>query len=65
MLRPWPARGKRKAAIATARRERERSQAGASRAAQVERDIAELAYANHFAASIAADIIARHRGERA
>lgn len=62
-ITPWQARSQRKAAIAVARRERERSQAGARHAAGVQNDIEALAARNHFAASLMAQIIQRHLRE--
>lgn len=59
---PWPARSSRHAAIAAARRQKERSQAGAADADTVRRQIEALREQNHFAALIAEDIIRRHAG---
>ena len=59
---PWPARHVRHAAIAAARRQKERSQKGAADANAVRRQIEELRQRNHFAALIAEDIIRRHTG---
>lgn len=62
---PWPRRHVRHAAIAAARRQKERSQAGAADAETVRRQIEELRERNHFAFLIAADIIRRNtRGEQ-
>lgn len=62
-LLPWPSRSQRRAAVGRAREERERSQRSAEHAAEVRDDITELAARNHFAATIAAQIAARHRRE--
>jgi hypothetical protein len=62
---PWPARSRRHEAIEAARREKERSQAGAVHAATIRRQIEAIAETNHFAEVIARDIIHRHsRGGR-
>ena len=63
---PWPARNRRQEAIAAARGEKERSQAGARHAAVIQQQIERMAETNHFAAAIAADLIRRHSpgGER-
>ena len=60
---PWPGRSIRHEAIAAARGEKERSQAGARHAAAIQQQIERMTETNHFAASIAEQIIARHRGE--
>ena len=60
---PWPARHRRHAAIAAATAEKERSQEGAARADLLRVQIERLAGQNHFAAAIADQIVARHRGE--
>ena len=60
MLLPWPSRSERRDAIASAGREKRRSQASAAHAAGVERDIRRMAAENHFAAAIA-DQLARRR----
>jgi transcription elongation GreA/GreB family factor len=57
MLLPWPARHQRREAISDAREEKERSQSGARHAAVIERDIARMAEANHFAQVIADQIM--------
>jgi hypothetical protein len=59
---PWPARRVRHAAIAAARQQKERSQAGAAHADTVRLQIEALRKQNHFAAIIAEDIIRRHTG---
>ena len=56
MLLPWPARAERRALIAAATAEKERSQASAARAALLERDIRRLAAENHWAAAVAATL---------
>jgi hypothetical protein len=61
MLLPWPARHERREAVSDARREKERSQSGAAHAAVIERDIARMAEANHFASIIAEQLM---RGRR-
>ena len=58
---PWPARSSRHQAIAAARAEKERSQAGAAHADRVRLQIERMAAENHFAQKIAEDIIRRHR----
>jgi hypothetical protein len=62
---PWPGRTSRHEAIASARAERRRSQAGAASARAVRADIEAMWEQNHFAATIAEDIIRRHRGQGA
>jgi hypothetical protein len=62
MLLPWPARRQRQEAISDARREKERSQSSARHAATIEQDIARMAERNHFASSIAEQIMQQHRG---
>lgn len=52
MLFPWPDRPQRRDAIASAEREKRRSQAAAGRAAAVEADLRRLAEQNHWAAAI-------------
>jgi hypothetical protein len=61
---PWPARHARHAAIAAARKQKERSQAGAAHADALRLQIEELRERNHFASIIADEIIRRHnRGQ--
>ncbi len=60
---PWPGRTGRREAIAVARRERERSVAGAAHADVIRRQIERMAAENHFASSIAEQII-RHHAQR-
>lgn len=62
---PWPGRTSRHEAIAAARAERRRSQAGAASAKVVRADIEAMWEQNHFAQAIAEDIIRRHRGQGA
>lgn len=57
---PWPAKIRRHEAIAAARAEKDRSQAGAARAEVVRQQIERMAAENHFAERIARDIIRRH-----
>lgn len=57
---PWPAKIRRHEAIAAARAEKTRSQAGAARAEVLRRQIERMAADNHFAERIARDIIQRH-----
>jgi hypothetical protein len=61
---PWPARSSRHAAIAAARRQKERSRESAADAEAVRRQIEALREQNHFAAILAEDIIRRHAGGR-
>jgi len=61
MLRPWPGQRDRKAAISAARREKEHSQARAEHAAGIEQQIWHLTRDNHFAETIADQIIATYR----
>lgn len=58
---PWTPRRLRKAAIERARGEKESSRKAAAEAAQVEAAIERMAARNHFAASIARQIAARHQ----
>jgi hypothetical protein len=57
---PWPAKTARHEAIAAARAEKDRSQAGAARAEVLRRQIEVMRQQNHFAALITDDIIRRH-----
>jgi len=61
MLLPWAPRRQRQEAISDARREKERSRSSAMHAAVIERDIARMAEANHFAQVIAEQIMQQHR----
>jgi len=64
VILPWPAPHERKAAIETARREKERSRERARQAAGIEAAIARMAEENHFAQAIVSQIMERHaRGE--
>lgn len=65
VMLPWPAPHDRRAAIASARDEKEQSLAGAAHAAVIASQIKRMAAENHFAAKIAEDLMARHRGDRA
>ncbi|HZR50124.1 MAG TPA: hypothetical protein VFB06_11450 [Streptosporangiaceae bacterium] len=62
MILPWPGKGERQAAIVRARQEKERSQASAAHAERLEGQVRRMAAQNHFAASIAEQIIRHHRG---
>ena len=53
VLLPWPARSERRALIAEATAEKERSQASAARAKTLEWDIRRLAAENHWADAVA------------
>jgi hypothetical protein len=57
---PWPDKDSRHAAIAAARRQKERSQAGAARAEALRRQIEEMREQNHFASALTDQIIRRH-----
>jgi hypothetical protein len=61
---PWPAKSSRHAAIAEARKQKERSKAGAARADLLRLQIEALREQNHFASSLVDDIIRRHDRER-
>ncbi len=61
MLLPWPTREQRAEAIASAGRETEHSRDRAAHAAAVERDIRRMAETNHFAQTLAEQIM---RGRR-
>lgn len=58
---PWPAKNHRHEAIAAARAEKDRSQAGAARAEILRGQIEAMREQNHFAALLAEQIINRHR----
>jgi hypothetical protein len=62
---PWPSRHQRKAAITQARSDRHAAEARAADAATLEAQIRRIAAENHFADTIARQIIMRHRGEGA
>lgn len=57
---PWPDKSSRHTAIAAARQQKARSQAGAARADQLRLQIEALRDQNHFANAIVEDIIRRH-----
>lgn len=57
---PWAPRHERRAAIAAATQEKERSREDKAHARDVEEQIRRLARANHFAAAISDDIIRGH-----
>jgi hypothetical protein len=57
---PWPAKHRRHAAIAAAKAEKERSQAGAARAEALRRQIEAMREQNHFADSLARDLAQRY-----
>jgi hypothetical protein len=61
---PWPSRLERQAAVADARREKERSRSAAVHAAAIEQDITRLAAVNHFADAIAATLIQDHQDRK-
>jgi hypothetical protein len=56
---PWPDKSSRHAAIAAARRQKERSQAGAKHADTLRLQIEALREQNHFASAIVDQIIRR------
>jgi acyl-CoA reductase-like NAD-dependent aldehyde dehydrogenase len=58
---PWPAKNHRHEAIAAARAEKDRSQAGAERAEVLRRQIEAMREQNHFASIIVDQIIRQHR----
>lgn len=58
---PWPAKIRRHEAIAAARAEKTRSQAGAVRAELLRRQIETMREQNHFASLIVDQIITRHQ----
>lgn len=62
MLLPWPSRQHRQAAVDAARREKERSRAGAADAALIGASIERLAAQNHFAMLLAEQIMRQRRG---
>jgi hypothetical protein len=59
---PWPRRAERQAAIRRARSEKEQSQRGADHALAIELDIQRMREENHFATSIAEQLMRRHSG---
>jgi len=60
MLRTWPPKHERQAAIAAARRERERSEAGVPEARRVAQDLRRLS-TNHYANDIVRQILRGHQ----
>lgn len=62
---PWPAKHERKQAIESARREKEISQANVAYARALENQFQRIVEENHFAESIARQIIRRERGNDA
>ena len=64
VLLPWPSRASRQQAITAARDQKERSRQGASHAAEIERDIMQMAERNHFSALIAEEIMRQQRRGR-
>lgn len=60
MLLPWPTRTQRRAAIASAEREKHQSRASAERAAAIGAAIEHMRHENHFADSIRASLIQGH-----
>ena len=58
---PWPAKNRRHEAIAAARAEKDRSQAGAERAEVLRRQIEAMREQNHFASIVVDQIIRQHR----
>lgn len=61
MLLPWPSRHQRREAISDARRQKERSRAGAAHAAGIERDIERIRRDDRIAADIAEQIMQGRR----
>ena len=59
-LFPWPSRAERKDRIARARAGAKASRREADKAAHIERDLRRIVEENHFAASIAQQIIRGH-----
>lgn len=59
-LFPWPTRAERRRRIETARAGAQASRRDADKAARIERDLKRIVEENHFAASIAEQIIRRH-----
>ena len=64
-LLPWAPKHERRAAIAAATEEKERSRTDREHAKAVEEQIKRLARANHYADIIAGDIIRGHHGGKA
>ena len=61
VLLPWPSRHERRAAVAAATLEKERSQSAARHAAVIEQQILRIAEENHFALRIAEQLWQEHR----
>ena len=59
---PWPAKHERRAAIAAARAEKERSREQAAQSRVVRQEITRLARVNHYAEAIEDQIIKGHGG---
>lgn len=57
---PWPARAERKRRIEVARAGARASRRDADKASRIERDLRRIVAENHFAASVAEQIIRRH-----
>jgi len=57
MLIPWTPRHERREAIASAAREKDEARARAAHATQIEQQILRMAEENHFAATIATQIL--------
>jgi hypothetical protein len=60
-LRPWPSRAQRKADVAWAQGEADKSRQSAAEAARIEADLRRMAADNHFAALVQAAITGRER----
>jgi hypothetical protein len=60
---PWPSPGERRKAIHAARKEKETSQAGAKHAAVMEAQFKRIVQENHFAESLARQIMRRENRE--
>jgi len=65
MLLPWSHRTERAASLHSAAAEKEHSLRNADAATKLEQQIRRLAAENHFAETLAAQIITRHRGKDA
>lgn len=59
---PWPAKHERRAAIAAARAEKERSRATAAESAKVRQQLARLAKENHYSEAIQNQIMRGYQG---
>lgn len=60
MMRPWPGKPERRAAVGAAREEKHRSQATAAKSRELRGQIDRLARANHYAETIEGQIIRGH-----